>query len=79
MLPFAAPAVRARLEALYRRVGLPCAAHPDLGRAKEALLHDKKRQGDRCLCVTVPEVGRYTIQPFAWDALAALWEEKQDG
>lgn len=79
MLPFAAPAVRGRLLALYRRVGLPCTAHPDLARAREALLHDKKRQGETCLCVTVPEVGRYTIQPFAWDALAALWEEKQNG
>ncbi len=65
MLPMCAPAVRQRLLALYRRYGLPTAAQADLSRVTEAILHDKKLDGNTLRVVYVPTLGQFEIREVA--------------
>ena len=62
MLPLCAPAVRARLVALYERFGLPTRIPYTPDEVWGAILHDKKMAGDRLTYVWVEEVGTFELR-----------------
>ncbi len=76
MLALASPAVRTRLHAVYRRIGLPTAVSVDRAAVLAALSHDKKMGGDAISYVYVPAVGSYEIRttPLA-DFLTLIKED----
>ncbi len=74
MLPMAAPDVRARLRAIYRKVGLPSHAGIPLAAVRDAISHDKKASGDEIAYVTVPAVGEYCMERAALAAFLAQIE-----
>ncbi len=65
MLPMCAPAVRARLVALFRKVGLPTSADVDIDKVFSTLSHDKKCKGGEIHYIYVPEVGSFSIEKAA--------------
>lgn len=75
MLPMCDPALRVRLTAVLKRLGLPTALRPDQldpERALSAIAHDKKAQPDgEIKLVRVPEPGQYRFCTAGLDALRA--------
>ena len=73
MLPMCAPALRTRLAAVLKRLGLPTAIQPeaiDPERVLSAVAHDKKMQPDGAIrLVRVPEPGQYQ---FCSEGLGSL-------
>ncbi len=62
MLPMAAPALRERLLAIYRRVGLPTDYSLSRDAVFSAIRHDKKAAGAAISYVTLSAVGEYRIE-----------------
>ena len=62
MLPMCAPAVRERLIALYKKLGLPTELPLPVGQLLAACRHDKKCDGERITVVYVPRLGSYELR-----------------
>jgi 3-dehydroquinate synthase len=62
MLPMVPPALRARLERINARMGLPTAVQADPEAVYMALLHDKKMEDGRVMAVFVETPGQYTVR-----------------
>ena len=71
MLPMCAPPVRARLQPLLERLGLPTEVRADPEAVYAALLHDKKLSGGAVTAVYVEEPGRCILRAVAPEALRA--------
>ena len=71
MLGMCPPEVRARIEAVLRRVGLPADYHGNAARILEAMRHDKKMSGNSIHVVTVPEIGQFIFENIPFETLAA--------
>jgi 3-dehydroquinate synthase len=71
MLGMCSDAVRVRIEAVLRRVGLPAEYHGDADRILEAMRHDKKMSGNSIHVVSVPEIGQFTFENIPFETLAA--------
>lgn len=67
MLPMCTQNVRARLEALYEKVGLPTKFPLAKEQFIEACSHDKKCAGERISIVFVQEIGSYEIRDMKFD------------
>ena len=87
MLPMCAPAVRARLEPVLRRLGLPVARPVEPDAVLDYVSHDKKCEGSSVSVVYVPEVGRFELRTLGLDefrrqvrpALEAMQSNHQTG
>ena len=62
MLPLCDKAVKERLLAIYRKVGLPSDLCFDPNGVFEATTHDKKRDGDSIRIIYVPKIGSFEVQ-----------------
>ena len=62
MLPMCAPDVRARLLAVYRKLGLPTSYPADADKLAAIIAHDKKADGESVKAVFVDRVGSYRIE-----------------
>ena len=62
MLPMCAPAVRARLEPVLERLGLPTALDFDPEAVMAAVVHDKKSVEGGVTCVLVDEIGACRLE-----------------
>ena len=71
MLPMCAPALRARLERIVARMGLPVQVRADPAAVYAALLHDKKMTGGRIQAVFVETPGQYAIRAVPPETLRA--------
>lgn len=71
MLGMCAPAVRTRIEAVLRRVGLPTEYHGKTDAIIEAMSHDKKMSGSSIHVVYVPEIGKFEFENIPFETLAA--------
>lgn len=67
MLPMCAPAVRARLEPVLNRLGLPVALPVEPDAVLDYVSHDKKCAGSRVSVVYVPEVGKFELRTVELD------------
>lgn len=75
MIPMCAPAVRARLMPVLRKLHLPTAPVGDPDRLAEAMRHDKKAVGNRITVILVDAPGVYRMETVSWDALEARIKE----
>lgn len=75
MLPMCSAEVRPRLRRVLELHGLPthCALTAD--ELLPYLLHDKKRQADRFIAVTVEQVGTFALHELTAREICRLWEE----
>jgi len=71
MLPMVPPALRARLERVYARMGLPTQVRADPEMVYAALLHDKKMNDGQLMTVFVETPGQYTLRAVAPETLRA--------
>lgn len=69
MLPMCAEPVRVRLERLLKRLGLPTGCGLDPRTVYEAMLHDKKKEGERIRVVLVDAIGCGRIELTEPEAL----------
>jgi len=75
MLPMCSAAVRERLIALYKKLGLPTEFPLPAEELLEAARHDKKCSGDRITVVYVPEIGRYEMRDISFEEFAKFIRE----
>ena len=75
MLPMCAPAVRARLEPVLERLGLPTGGDWDREAVWAAMTHDKKADGDRFRLVFVEQIGEAVQRTVDREGLRRLLEE----
>ena len=71
MLPMVPPALRARLERINARMGLPTEVQADPEAVYAALLHDKKMNDGRIMAVFVETPGQYTLRAVPPETLRA--------
>ena len=71
MLPMVPPALRARLERINARMGLPTAVQADPEAVYMALLHDKKMEDGRVMAGCVETPGQYTVRAVPPETLRA--------
>ena len=71
MLPMVPPALRARLERINARMGLPTEVQADPEAVYAALLHDKKMKDGRVMAVFVETPGQYTVRAVPPETLRA--------
>ena len=71
MLPMVPPALRARLERLYARIGLPTQVRADPDTVYAALLHDTKMDDGLVTAVFVETPGQYTLRAVPPETLRA--------
>lgn len=69
MLPMCSEQVRARLERVLQKAGLPTKVSFDKEKVRAAVLHDKKSEGDKINCVFVEDVGSFEFRQIAPDEL----------
>ncbi len=62
MRPLCSDGVSARLSGILGKLELPTDAEFDLMAAAEAVMHDKKSDGDTVTCVTVSEPGTFAFE-----------------
>lgn len=67
MLPMCAPAVRERLIALYKKLGLPTEFPLPPEQLLEACRHDKKCAGSRITVVYLTEIGKYEMRNISFE------------
>lgn len=67
MLPMCAPIVRARLTAIFKKLGLPTEFPMPLEQLLDACRHDKKCSGEHITVVFVPEIGKYEMRDISFD------------
>lgn len=61
MLPMCAPEIRARVREALNKVGLPIIWKYDVDKIYDAVLHDKKLDGDKISLIMSDEIGTYRI------------------
>ena len=79
MLPMCSDAVRRRLLPVLKRLGLPTACDAGAERVMQAVMHDKKRDGEGVNAVLVNEVGRCEVRRLTFPALRARYEDWFEG
>ena len=80
MLPMCATPVRARLEPVLERLGLPTALEMDADAVMEAVAHDKKSAaGGGVTCVLVDEIGSFRFEKRSLQQLRAALESIRRG
>ncbi len=62
MLPMCAQPLRARVEAIFKRLHLPTRCTGDPEAVWQAICHDKKRSGDTITVVYAPQAGSYALR-----------------
>ena len=67
MLPMCAPAVRKRLMALYKKLGLPTEFPLPPEQLLQACRHDKKCSGEHITVVYVSEIGKYEMREISFE------------
>lgn len=72
MLPMCAPAVRARLLALYEKLGLPTVIPFSTDEIWGAVMHDKKLSGGDITYVWVDEIGSFTFKTLPAEEFRTL-------
>ncbi len=75
MLIMAEPEPRERIRAVLEKVGLPTSYCYDRAAVIDAMMLDKKVDGDHITVVTLPEIGRYRLERITLEALKARMEE----
>ncbi len=75
MMPLCAPALRPRLSAVLERYNLPCHWQGQPQTLLAAAAHDKKANANGVSVVTVPEIGRFTIQSWSMKQLQQVMED----
>ena len=75
MLPMCSPAVRARLEPVLERLGLPTRGEWDDEAVMDAMVHDKKAEGASVHIILVEEIGRAVQKTVDIGELRRLLEE----
>ena len=70
MLPMCAPEVRARLEKILEKLGLPTTCDADVKRVMEAAVHDKKASGNTVTAITVEKAGSFAEKKMTPEELA---------
>lgn len=61
MLPMCAPEIRARVREVLNKAGLPIIWKYDIDKIYDAVLHDKKLDGDKISLIMSDEIGTYRI------------------
>ena len=69
MLPMCAEALRPRVEAILRKLGLPTTCQVDADAVWQAISHDKKCSGDRITVVYAPKAGSFTLESIPLEQL----------
>lgn len=69
MIPMCAPAVRERLIPVLRKLGLPVEYHFSFAKIKDAMVHDKKSEGDTIAVTTVEKPGTFTLTKITYTDL----------
>ena len=69
MIPMCAPAVRERLIPVLQKLGLPVEYHFSLEKITEAMVHDKKSEGDTIAVTTVDEPGTFHLTKITYEEL----------
>lgn len=72
MMPMCSESVRARLEKVLKKIGLPTEYDGDLSELKAALCHDKKLSGSSLTAVYVDEVGSFVFKKMTADEFMKL-------
>lgn len=70
MLPMCAPDVRARLEKVLKRIGLPVCCDAEVSGVIRAAVHDKKASGNTITVSLVEKAGSYTERKMTPEELA---------
>ena len=76
MLPMCSPEVRARLEAVLRKLNLPTDVPCDVDVICEAVRHDKKAAGSNITLIYVNEVGKFEMRTCSIDEYTREIKEK---
>ena len=69
MIPMVGESLRGRLVSILTKLGLPTSADVDADAVYNAMLHDKKSEGDSVTVVTVPEVGSFEMAKISFKEL----------
>lgn len=69
MIPMVSDALRPRLVRILEKLRLPTCVDADVSQIYDAMLHDKKSDGDTVIVVTVPEPGRYEMKKISFGEL----------
>lgn len=75
MLPMCSPAVRARLKPVLERLGLPTSGMWDNDAVMDAMVHDKKAEGNQVHIILVEEIGQALQKTVGTGELRRLLEE----
>ena len=73
MLPMASPEVRARLEKVLAKIGLPTKSEIPFSQLVDAMRHDKKTDGDRISVIRVSKIGSFEIEKLLFSEWEAEW------
>ena len=74
MIPMVSDELRPRLIAILEKLNLPTFVKEKPQKIYEAMLHDKKSDGDGVTVVTVPEPGRYEMKKISFEELYPMIE-----
>ena len=74
MLPMCSPEVRARLEKILEKLGLPTECDADVRRVMEAAVHDKKASGNTVTAITVEKAGSFAEKKMTPEELAERYK-----
>ena len=69
MIPMVGESLRGRLVSILTKLGLPTSADVDADAVYNAMLHDKKSEGDSVTVVTVPEVDSFEMAKISFKEL----------
>ena len=69
MIPMVGESLRGRLVSILTKLGLPTSTDVDADAVYNAMLHDKKSEGDSVTVVTVPEVGSFEMAKIYFEEL----------
>lgn len=69
MIPVVSDALRPRLVRILEKLRLPTCVDADVRQIYDAMLHDKKSEGDTVTVVTVPEPGQYEMKKISFKEL----------
>ena len=74
MIPMVSEELRPRLINVLEKLGLPTSVSTEPQRIYEAMLHDKKSEGDGVTVVTVPEPGKWEMKKISFEEIYPLIE-----
>ncbi len=72
MIPMVSDELRPRLIKVLETIHLPTEIELDVDAVSEALIHDKKIQGDSVICTTVDEPGHFEMKTIAFNEFKPL-------